>query len=145
MEIVGRFPQDLAADVAGDLSLKALFCHFLISSALVALARAEDCREQQLSHYRLMRDHVAAYENVLQPLQGSLDEKSSQDLLDKLAVLFVFDFEGAASLGNWDALGETVRKASACKSVSTYQAMGDCLLRSNAPHECKSSEMISAW
>lgn len=45
----------------------------------------------------------------------------------------VFDFEGAVALKNWDDLGHVVRKASFCRDETMLKAMGDCLLRSNAP------------
>lgn len=141
LDIIRKFPSDLASNVTGDLSLKALFCHFMISSSLVALARVEDRKDQQLAHYRLMRDHIAAFDSELQSRLKYLDEKSKKDLLGKLSTLFVFDFEGAAALDDWPKLGEIVRKAAMCKSVTTYQAMADCLLRSRAPHEGMSSRM----
>jgi len=138
ISIRGAFPQDLDADTSADLSLKAIFCHFMIASALVALARAEDKCEQRGSDYRRMREHIAAFDNEFQSLLKSLDERVSEDLVGKLAILLVFDFEGALAGEQWPELAECVRRAEICKDAGVYQAMGDCLLRSNMPPECKS-------
>ena len=133
ISICGNFPQDLEAPKLGDLSLKALFCHFMVASALVALARSEDDSEQRDADYRKMRKHVAAFDAELQGLLKTLGKPEAEDLFGKLAVLFIFDFEGCLALGEWQTLGETVHKAKTCENVGMYQAMGDCLLRSDAP------------
>jgi hypothetical protein len=135
VHIIDKFPSDLAAPIAGDLALKSMFCNFIIASALVALARTQDHIEQQLEDYRVMRKHIAAFDSELQPQLESLDEKSAKDLINKLATLLVFDFEGTAALEQWTELAEIVRKAAICKSITTFQVMGDCLLRSQVPAE----------
>lgn len=135
ISIRNSFPQDLEANASADLSLKALFCHFMVASALVALARAEDGYEQRASDYALMRRHITAFDGELQVLLKTLDERVSEDLVGKLAALVVFDFEGALALSEWPTLEEAVRKADICKDVGVYQAMGDCLLRSSVPSD----------
>jgi hypothetical protein len=135
VNIMNAFPGDLPGDIAGDLSLKRLFCHFTVASALVSQARSEDDTQRQLQYYGQVRNSVAAFDSELQVILEKQDGKTAEDLLEKLSILFVFDFEAAASLGDWKYIGEIVRKAAVCKSVSTFLAMGDCLLRSKAPHE----------
>jgi len=135
LKIIEAFPVDMPLEVSEDLSLKSLLCRFIISSALVAVARTEDDGDQQLADYRHMREHIAAFDAELEPRLEALEAKLVGDLLHKLAALFVFDFEGAARLGQWNQLGEVVRKATVCKNVTAYQAMGDFLLRSRGPPE----------
>ncbi len=135
VRIISKFPSGLASEVAGDLSLKTMFCHFMISSALAALARAEDQRDQQRTDYRAMRMHIAAFDSELQARLGALGSKPAEDMLNKLSILFVFDLEAAIALEEWKQLDEVVRKAAICKKTTMYQAMGDCLLRSNVPRE----------
>ena len=136
---MSKFPEDVPSQVAMDLSLKSIFCHFIISSALVAVARANDNVEEQLQDYLIMRRHVATFDAELEKQLHVLDEVSTKDLLNKLSTLLVFDFEGAVCLKQWEDLGQIVRKASICKCLESFQAMGDCLLRAQPPVEGKVS------
>ena len=125
----------MRAEVVADLSLKSIFCNFLISSALVALVRPQDNLEEQLQRYLLMRRHIAAADTSIQERMESqsLDEVASRDLLSKLALLLAFDFEAAVALKHWKDLGEIVLKASACKNMESFRTMADCILRAHAP------------
>lgn len=135
--IIQAFPDDMGAEVAADLTLKAIFCNFLISSALVALARSRDSLEEQLQHYLIMRKHIAVADSDIQERMESqsLDEVASRDLLSKLALLLAFDFEAAVALKRWQDLGEIVLKASACQNIESFKTMADCLLRAHVPTE----------
>lgn len=135
--LIGEFPDDIAAVMAGDLSLRSIFCHFLTSSALVSLARTQDNLDAQLQNYLVMRRHIAAADGEIQQQlqQGNLDEVSKRDLLNKLALLLAFDFEGAAALKDYQSLREIVVKASQCEDLESFKAMADCALRSQLPTE----------
>lgn len=137
VDLIGEFPDDIAAAMAGDLSLRSIFCHFLISSALVSLARTQDSLEAQLQDYLVMRRHVAAADGEIQHrLQcGNLDEVAARDLLTKLAQLLAFEFEAAAALKDYQSLREIVRKANRCENLESFKAMADCALRSQLPTE----------
>jgi hypothetical protein len=124
-----------------EISLKSLFCHFVIAAGLVALARAEDGAEQKLQNYLVMRRHIGSFETELELRVLELNEDCQRDMLRRLSRLLVFDFEGAAALKKWEALGGIVRRAQPCESVAAYQAMGDCLLRSAAPPQFLFSAM----
>jgi hypothetical protein len=54
-------------------------------------------------------------------------------MLQKLATLLAFDFEGAVRLKEWESLVEIIRKTAERKNVRILQGMADCLLRSDAP------------
>lgn len=108
-------------------------CHFVIAAALVSIARTEDRAGEKLQRYLEMRSHVIAFDTQLESKVGSQPQEVIRDLLAKMSTLFVFDFEGAAALKNWDDLSQIVRKAGACKDELMHKAMGDCLLRSQAP------------
>lgn len=135
--LIRSFPGDIAAEMASDLSLRSIFCNFLISSALVALARAEDNMEQQLQDYLVLRKHIAAAdcEIELRLQSKNTDEASAQDLLSKLAQMLAFDFEAAVALKRYDSLREIVLKSNQCKNLETFKAMADCALRSRLPSE----------
>ncbi len=137
VQIINKFPADHGPDAAGDLLwFKSLYCHFVVASVRASLARAaEDYGEQQLADYRVMRAHITAFEGELLPRIDKTDAGEARDLLDKLAVLCVFDFEAAIALEDWQSLGEVVGRAEICRNAITYQAMGDCLLRSETPSE----------
>lgn len=130
--LIGEFPDDITAEVASDLSLRSIFCNFLTSSALIALARAEDDREQQLQDYLAARYHIreADKEVQLQLESKRIDHASASDLLGKLAQLLAFDFEAAAALKKYSDLGEIVLRADQCQNLETYKTMADCALRS---------------
>ncbi|KAI3394550.1 hypothetical protein diail_2541 [Diaporthe ilicicola] len=135
--IIQFFPHDIGVEVAADLSLKSIFCNFLISSALVALARSQDNLEEQLQDYLVMRRHVAAADSEIQKRMESqtLDEVALKDLLSKLSLLLAFDFEAAVALKCWQDLGEIVLKASACQNIESFKTMADCILRAHMPSE----------
>lgn len=137
VNIIQAFPNDVGAEVAADLSLKSIFCNFLISSALVALARKQDNLEEQLQDYLIMRKHIEAADSEIQERieSQSLDEVASRDLLDKLSLLLAFDFEAALALKCWQDLGQIVLKASACQNLESFKTMADCVLRAHVPTE----------
>lgn len=128
--IISHFPSDAGSKI--ELSLKTLFSHFVISSALIALARTQDNVEKQREDYATMRKHAMAFDNEL-PEYLPLDEQSKDDMLRKHATLLAFDFEAAVALQQWDDLGGIVQRAVPCKSITAFQAMADCLLRAQAP------------
>lgn len=131
VNIIGHFPSDLSSKV--ELSLKTLFANFVISSALVALARTQDNVEAQLQDYGTMRRHVMAFDNELPEYLPQLDEQSRDDMFRKQATLLAFDFEAAIALKQWDDLGGIVQRAVPCKNITAFQAMADSLLRAQAP------------
>lgn len=62
VQIIEYFPGDYSRENMVDLALKMLFSRFIISSALVSLARVQDHVEQQKRDYTDMRHHVAAFD-----------------------------------------------------------------------------------
>lgn len=112
-------------------------CHFVIAATLISQARTEDKMDEQLQLYLEMRKHITAYEQsferLFQDLPTSADEQAIGDLAAKMSTLFVFDFEAATCLKNWDQLAQIVRRAKLCRDETMLKAMGDCLLRSQAP------------
>lgn len=133
IKIMSHYPSDVSSEVALDLKQRALFSNFIIATALLARARAEDNVESQLQDYLEMRRHVAAYDSELPTQLPALVEEAKNDMLQKLATLLAFDFEGAVRLKEWESLVEIIRKTAECKNVRILQGMADCLLRSDAP------------
>ncbi|KAK9417597.1 putative Meiosis protein SPO22/ZIP4 like-domain-containing protein [Seiridium unicorne] len=103
VSIMQYYPNDLPNHDVGDISLRAMFCHFMIATAYIALARAEDNVEVQLQDYLNSRKHTKAFETQL---EGTVqhDDECSNDLVIKLTTLLVFDFEAAVNLKSWDEL-----------------------------------------
>ncbi|KAL7962386.1 meiosis protein SPO22/ZIP4 like domain-containing protein [Trichoderma compactum] len=136
------YPKDLPLSEATDIAMMSLRCHFVIAAALVSLARAEDRVEEQLQYYLQVRHHMDNFYAILETdTDGIMDESTAADLNAKLSTLFVFDFEAATVLRDWDGLNEIVRKAKTCRDEVMYKAMGDCVLRSNAPGKALFSTM----
>ncbi|KAI1210703.1 SPO22-domain-containing protein [Annulohypoxylon truncatum] len=98
LSIIAQYPQDIPIQGANDLSLRSLFCHFLLATMLISLARSEDNIETQLQDYLSMRSHIKSFDAELEARLNILDEMSRDDLRMKLEVLLVFDFEGAICL-----------------------------------------------
>ncbi|OTA08309.1 hypothetical protein A9Z42_0092510 [Trichoderma parareesei] len=127
---------------AYNMALMALRCHFVIAAALISLARTEDRIEEQLQYYLEARRHIKGFDATLENgLDDKQDDNIQADLLAKLSTLFVFDFEAATVLKDWDGLNEIVRKAKMCRDEVMYKAMGDCMLRSRAPGKALFSTM----
>ncbi|KAL2171836.1 hypothetical protein VTG60DRAFT_1533 [Thermothelomyces hinnuleus] len=139
VNIISYFPSDISSKV--ELALKLLFSHFVISSALIALARTEDNLEKQRQDYATMRKHVAVFDCELPEHLSQLDEQCRDDMLRKHATLLAFDFEAAITLHQWDDLRGIVQRAVPCKSITALQAMADCLLRAKAPGQVLYSTM----
>lgn len=133
VNIIRKFPLDVESPQAEDLSLKTLFCQFIMASATVSIARAQDNIEEQAQYYLMTRHNVESFDEELQRRLDGFDRTCTVDILDKFVTLLVFDFEAALYLQKWDGLGQIVRKAAVCQNLSAYQAMADCLLRSRVP------------
>lgn len=130
---IACYPEDLPAQDLGDISLRSMFCNFMIAAAYTALARSEDNVEAQLQHYLLSRKRIESFDSAFEARLGDLDGDIIGDLQSKMATLLVFDFEAAVCLRDWDELGPLVRKGALCKDVKVYQSMADCLLRASSP------------
>ncbi|KAK6447658.1 hypothetical protein FP744_10003908 [Trichoderma asperellum] len=136
------YPKDLPESDGSEIAIMAMRCHFVVSSALISLARTEDKVDEQLQYYLEARRHIREFDAMLETrFDTTQDESVIIDLMAKLSTLLVFDFEAAAALKNWDSLNEIVRKAKTCRDEVTYKAMGDCMLRSRAPAKVMFSTM----
>lgn len=98
LSFISQYPRDIPVQAAEDLSLRAMFCHFLTATAHIALARSEDNIETQLQDYLATRNHVKSFDEALEARLGNLDEVSKDDLRMKLSTLLLFDFEAAICL-----------------------------------------------
>ncbi|KAL7943849.1 meiosis protein SPO22/ZIP4 like domain-containing protein [Trichoderma barbatum] len=122
------YPKDLPLSEIAEITLMTLRCHFVIAAALVSLARTEDRVEEQLQYYLQVRHHMREFYTAAETIADEIqDEHTRTDLNAKLSTLFVFDFEAATVLKDWDGLNEIVRKAKICRDEVTYKAMGDSL------------------
>lgn len=139
VNIISHFPSDVGSQV--EVTLKALFSRFIISSALISFARTQDNVKEQLEDYKMMRKHVLAFDSQVPEYLPRLDEQSREDMVRKHAMLLTFDFEAAVALGQWDELGGIVQRAAPCKSAVAFQTMADSLLRAEVPGQVLYSTM----
>lgn len=130
--IMRHYPDDLPNHETSDLSLRGMFCDFVIATAYIALARSEDSVENQLQNYLSSRKHIEAFETMIQRT-NNYDDDCNNDLRLKLATLLVFDFEASLHLKAWDDLSTIIRKAGIYKDLQTLQAIADSLLRVHPP------------
>lgn len=131
--IIPYYPKDIPAQDSSDLTLKGMFCHFMIGIGQIACARAADKLDMQVQSYLVARRHVKAFDDELERCQGTLDADSARDLGSKLATLLVLDFEAAVHLRCWDDLPTIVLKTKSSKDLQGLQAMADCILRAENP------------
>ncbi|KAH7320882.1 meiosis protein SPO22/ZIP4 like-domain-containing protein [Stachybotrys elegans] len=133
VRLIQCYPKDLPLADLAELNLMSMRCHFVISAALVSLARTDEVVQRQLQLYTTVREHVVAFYELMHNEEVTHECQVQVDLLSKLASLFVFDFEAAVRLENWEELAVIVRKSQVCQDEAMYKAMGDCLLRSSSP------------
>jgi hypothetical protein len=124
---------------AESLAIMAMRCHFVVAAALVSVARTTNEVDEQLHRYLEMGQHIAAFDQLLHATVGPQDEKTLRDLNLKFSSLLVFKFEGAVALKRWGDLRRIVNQVEVCQNEGAMKAMGDCLLRSQAPGESKYS------
>jgi len=127
---IDRYPDNVAAQMSEDLSLRKMFCEFSAATALVALARGQDDKKASLQDYVNVRKHVNSYDRLLQEKLSIMlpTDGPAKDLLQKLAILMAFDFEAACHLKSWDQLGEIILRSEVCGSLRVYELMADCIL-----------------
>ncbi|TLD33674.1 hypothetical protein PspLS_00923 [Pyricularia sp. CBS 133598] len=146
VSIMGHFPEDAVSPVVDDLPLRKLFCHFINASALTALARAQNDVERQLLDYQAVRKNVAGFEEALEACRERLrlPETQYKQLLKKLQIILVFEFESALHLRQAPELGEIIRRASICRNGETFKAMADSLLRLHTTSNIAPRDFYSA-
>ncbi|KAH8205291.1 hypothetical protein TruAng_000538 [Truncatella angustata] len=142
ISIAQHYPRDMPRHEMGDILLRDMFCHFMIATSYIALARSEDNIETQLQDYLNSRKHVRAFETRLEHMPSN-DEECHHDLRLKLATLFVFDFEACIHLKAWDELVTIARKSGTYKDLQTLQAIADSLLRAQPPTQVVYSTLRS--
>ncbi|OTA65448.1 SPO22-domain-containing protein [Hypoxylon sp. EC38] len=81
LSTISKYPQGIPAQAADDLSLRAMFCHFLMATTLIALARSEDNVEVQLQDYLMMRNHIKGFDTELEARLDTLDEAMADCIL----------------------------------------------------------------
>ncbi len=110
-----------------------MFCEFLATTALVAMARGEDDITSQLQYYLDLHKHVDSYDALLQNKILPMDPDLEEDLLRKLSILLAFDFEASCRLKDWPRLGEIILKAESCGNCQVFEIMADCILCADPP------------
>ena len=85
--VIGCFPQDMSAQDLSDLALRQMFCNFVVTSALVVLARLEDNIEERLQRYLEARQHINSYSEQLEEQTEGLDTLVVEELYQKLGAL----------------------------------------------------------
>lgn len=142
---IACFPTDIPIADGEELGLMALRCHFIVAAAHVSEARTTDQVAEQAERYLEARQHAAAFDDHLSTKAGVKDKHVIQDLHAKSATMLVFDFEATVALQDWDDLSPIVRRARMCREEVTLKAMGDCLLRSQAPGNGKYNFEETDW
>ena len=135
LRFIDLYPDDLDPAVLADLSLRRLFCDFLVCSLEIVLARNEDNVSSQLQHYLSARKAVEDWRSHLGEQMTRLEGGARSDFQNKRATLLAFDFEAAARLKAWDSLDGIIKECQECKDAKIYAVLADVTLASEAPTE----------
>ena len=135
LRFIDMYPADLDAAVVADLSLRRLFCNFVLCSLYVYLARNEDDVEPQLQHYLSARHCIANWRSHLPKKMSQLQGGARADLASKHATLIAYDFEAAARLKSWQDFDSMIVECQECENVKVYAILADIILASEAPSE----------
>lgn len=129
------FPDDIGQRDADTAAVQCLRCRFGAAACLVAMARARDRIDMRIEEYQAVRRHADGFNRVFERSEQRLEQARIEDLTTKLASLLVWDFEAAVALGQWNDLGEIVRRTKACRSAGALKEMADCVVycRETAP------------
>lgn len=128
IQFIDCYPPDISLVAMHDLALKKLCGAFVIGASLVAVARAEENIKEKLQAYLQLRKYVALYDEEFELRRDTFEPDIRTDLVGKLAVLYVFDFEAAAAQREWDDVRAVVVKAALCQNEVILKGMGDYLL-----------------
>ena len=135
VKFIDIYPSDLEPAVLADLSLRRLFCNFVLCSLSVHLARTEDNYESQLQHYLSSRRFVAEWRSHLPDQLSRLEGGARSDLIYKHATLISYDFEAAARLKAWDDFEKIIAECQSCDNIKVYAILADIVLACEAPTE----------
>lgn len=133
LKLIDIYPADLEPAILADLSLRRLFCDFVLCSVCVHLARNEDDVESQLQHYLLVRHSVSDWRSHRPHQESRLEGGAQYDLALKYKTLLAYDFEAAARLNSWDDLSKIIAEYQDCKDIQVFAKLADIVLASEAP------------
>ena len=135
LKFIDMYPIDLDPAIVADLSLRRLFCNFVLCSLCIHLARNEDKPEPQLQHYLSARHCVADWRSHLATQNSRLEGGARSDLATKHATLIAYDFEAAARLKSWQDFDSIIVECQECENMKVYTILADIILASEAPAE----------
>lgn len=135
LKFIDSYPPDLEPATLADLSLRRLFCDFVLCSICIHLARNEDCVEGQLQHYLSARHSVSDWRSHRPDQEVRLEGGALSDLNLKHITLLAYDFEAAARLKSWDDLSKIIAECQLFNDTSVFATLADIVLASEAPSE----------
>ena len=135
LKFIELYPADLDLAILSDLSLRRLFCDFVLCSLSIYLARNEDNIEHQLQQYLSSRRFVTDWRSHLPDQLSRLDGGARSDLITKHATLLSYDFEAAARLKSWVDFDTIITECQSCQDVKLYAILADIILASETPTE----------
>ena len=135
LKFIDIYPSDLDPAILSDLSLRRVFCDFVLCSICIHLARNEDNIESQLQHYLSARHSVSDWRSNLPQQQARLEGGALADLTIKHNTLLAYDFEAAARLKAWDDFDTIIVECQECKDTKVFAILADVVLASEAPTE----------
>lgn len=119
------------ADDAADFTFTSLRCHFVLASLYVSEARMMT-NEHTSSLYSDVEEHTTAFTKLFVSSCGATADKYP-DLLQKLGILSVFQFEALLFRHSYEVLPSVIKQARLCNDANVLKALGGCLIQSEAP------------
>ncbi len=118
-------------DDSADSDFTILRCHFILASLYISEARIIK-NEHTSSLYADVEQHTMAFTKLFVSSCGAAVDQYP-DLLQKLGILCVFQFEALLFRHSYKNLPCIITQARLCNDANVLKALGGCLIQSEAP------------
>ena len=109
VHFVDLYPSDLDPGILADLSLRRLFCNFLLGSLSIVRARQGDCLETRLQHYLELRKAVEGFRVQFTDQMHKIGDGARDDLRQKYITLLAYDYEAVNHMKSWGSLESIIK------------------------------------
>ncbi|PVH94353.1 SPO22-domain-containing protein [Periconia macrospinosa] len=111
-----------------DLSLRLMFCEFLVTCTYTTLARAEDNVQECLQYYSQARRHGKACREIAATNINQLGESAQADAIAKHFQVVKLELEAVLKLERWDEMDDLFDQCWKYKYQGQYETLADLVL-----------------
>ncbi|KAF2872932.1 meiosis protein SPO22/ZIP4 like-domain-containing protein [Massariosphaeria phaeospora] len=128
IEFIKLLQEQEQPEAQADLSLRLMFCNFLVACSLTTLARAEDNIQKCLQYYLEVSNHGQEFRRTVGEVLEKLGESAKTDIIAKHFQVVKLELEAALKLEKWDELDALFEQCWVYKSPDHYEALADLIL-----------------